>query len=293
MNTIGLLSNLTGKRIIRLAHDIADRLSDRGVTLLLDDDTAGLVDLPTAGCTRPDLVRQVQCLMVLGGDGTLLLGARLAAPLGVPIFGVNLGHLGFLTEVAVPHLFEAIDCLLAGKFVIEERMMLQACVVRDGHVYEPLIGLNDAVITKGAFARMIVFDTMVDGQLFNTYHADGIIISTPTGSTAYSLSAGGPIVLPNLELMVVTPICPHALWARPLVISANSEVQVVLRSKQSEMMLTIDGQHGMRLQFGDLIKIRKAMCVAKFIRLSNQTFFDILKEKLKEGDGTNVQQTAR
>ncbi len=289
MNTIGLLSNLTGERIISLVNDIADWLSDRGVTLLLDDDTAGMVGHPAAGCTRPDLVRQIQCLMVLGGDGTLLHGARLAASLGVPIFGVNLGHLGFLTEVAVPHLFEAIDCLLAGKFAIEERMMLQASVVRDGHVYEPIMGLNDAVITKGAFARMIVFDTMVDGQLFNTYHADGIIISTPTGSTAYSLSAGGPLVLPNLELMVVTPICPHALWARPLVIAANSEVQVVLRSKQGEVMLTIDGQHGMRLQFGDLIKIRKATCVAKFIRLSNQTFFDILKEKLKEGDGTNVQ----
>ncbi|KAF1086522.1 putative inorganic polyphosphate/ATP-NAD kinase [Sporotomaculum syntrophicum] len=288
MNTIGLLSNLTGERITSLVNDISDWLSDRGVTLMLDDDTAGLVGQHAAGCTRPDLVRQIQCLMVLGGDGTLLHGARLAASLGVPIFGVNLGHLGFLTEVTVPHLFEAIDCLLTGKYAIEERMMLQASVVRDGHVYEPIIGLNDAVITKGAFARMIVFDTLVDGQLFNTYHADGIIISTPTGSTAYSLSAGGPLVLPNLELMVVTPICPHALWARPLVIAANSEVQVVLRSKQGEVMLTMDGQHGMRLQFGDLIKVRKATCVAKFIRLSNQTFFDILKEKLKEGDGTNV-----
>ncbi len=288
MNTIGLLSNLTGEKIKHLVSDIDNRLSSRGFALMLDDETARLVDRPAVGCTRLDLVRQVQCLMALGGDGTLLHSARLTAPLGVPIFGVNLGHLGFLTEVAIPQLYEAMECLLAGRYTIEERMMLQASVVRNGHTYEPIIGLNDAVITKGAFARLIGFDTMVDGQLFNTYHADGIIISTPTGSTAYSLSAGGPIVLPDLELMVVTPICPHALWARPLVIAADSEVQVVLRSKLGEVMLTIDGQHGMRLRFGDLIKVRKAMHRAKFIKLSNQTFFDILKEKLKEGDGTNV-----
>ncbi len=288
MNTIGLLSNLTGDKIMHLVSDIDNWLSSRGITLLLDDETAGRIARPTTGCTRLDLVRQVQCMMVLGGDGTLLHSARLAANLGVPIFGVNLGHLGFLTEVAIPHLYDAMECLLAGRYTIEERMMLQASVVRNGHTYEPIIGLNDAVITKGAFARMIVFDTLVDGQLFNTYHADGVIISTPTGSTAYSLSAGGPIVLPDLELMVVTPICPHALWARPLVIAADSEVQVVLRSKLGEVMLTIDGQHGMHLRFGDLIKVRKAMHRAKFIKLSNQTFFDILNEKLKEGDGTNV-----
>jgi len=288
LNTIGLLSNLTGEKIKHLVSDIDNWLSSRGFALMLDDETARLVDRPAVGCTRLDLVRQVHCLMALGGDGTLLHSARLTAPLGVPIFGVNLGHLGFLTEVAIPQLYEAMECLLAGRYTIEERMMLQASVVRNGHTYEPIIGLNDAVITKGAFARLIGFDTMVDGQLFNTYHADGIIISTPTGSTAYSLSAGGPIVLPDLELMVVTPICPHALWARPLVIAADSEVQVVLRSKLGEVMLTIDGQHGMRLRFGDLIKVRKAMHRAKFIKLSNQTFFDILKEKLKEGDGTNV-----
>lgn len=166
--------------------------------------------------------------------------------------------------------------------------MLQAGVVRDGHTYEPVNGLNDAVIAKGAFARMIVFDTMVDGQLFNTYHADGVIISTPTGSTAYSLSAGGPLVVPKLELMLVTPICPHALWARPLVIAADSEVQVTLRSKQGEVMLTMDGQHGMGLKCGDVVNVRKAMHRAKFIKLNNRTFFDILKEKLTEGDGANV-----
>jgi len=293
LNTIGLLSNLTSEKIINLVSDIDNWLSSRGISLLIDDETARLVGRPVVGRTRLDLVSQVQCLMVLGGDGTLLHGARLAAPLDVPIFGVNLGHLGFLTEVAVPNLYESMECLLAGKYRLEERMMLQASVVRNGHTYEPIVGLNDAVITKGAFARMIMFDTMVDGQLFNTYHADGVIISTPTGSTAYSLSAGGPIVSPNLELMVVTPICPHALWARPLVIAADSEVEVLLHSELGEVMLTIDGQHGMRLRLGDMITVRKANYRAKFIRLNNQTFFDILKEKLKEGEGTNVQQKAR
>ncbi|AGL02005.1 NAD(+)/NADH kinase [Desulfoscipio gibsoniae] len=288
MNTIGLLSNLAKEKIIHLVSEIDTWLDNRGVTLLLDDETARQVDRPASGCTRLDLVRQVQCLMVLGGDGTLLHSARLAAPLGVPVFGVNLGHLGFLTEVDKPRLYEAMVCLLTGQYTIEERMMLQARVVRGGQAYEPIIGLNDAVITKGGFARLIVFDTLVDGQLFSTYHADGVIISTPTGSTAYSLSAGGPLVVPKLELMLVTPICPHALWARPLVIAADSEVQVFLRSKQGEMMLTMDGQHGMRLQYGDLVNVCKAPHRAKFIKLNNRTFFDILKEKLREGDGANV-----
>ncbi|TYO95616.1 NAD(+)/NADH kinase [Desulfallas thermosapovorans] len=288
MNTIGLLSNLDKGKIINLVNDIENWLCNRGVALLLDDETATRIGRPLAGFNRREMVRQVECLVVLGGDGTLLHSARLAAPAGVPIFGVNLGRLGFLTEVDIPRLYEAMECLLAGKYTIEERMMLKASVVRDGLTCAPINGLNDAVIAKGAFARMIVFDAMVDGHLFNTYHADGVIISTPTGSTAYSLSAGGPLVVPKLELMLVTPICPHALWARPLVIAADSEVQVTLRSKQGEVMLTMDGQHGMRLQCGDSVIVRRASHRAKFIKLNNRTFFDILKEKLKEGDGAGV-----
>ena len=288
MKTIGLISNLQGIKIATLVRNIDHWFKQRGIELLVDDETARLIERPATGCNRYDLVRRVQCLMALGGDGTLLHSARLTAALGVPIFGVNLGHLGFLTEVAIPYLYQALESLLADNYTIEERMMLQAGVCRNSLVYEPVIGLNDAVITKGAFSRIIAFEIMVDGQLFNTYHADGAIISTPTGSTAYSMSAGGPIVLPNLDLLLMTPICPHSLWARPLVIAADSQVQIKLLSGLGEIMLTIDGQHGMHLRTGDLITISKGKFRAKFIKLSNKTFFQILKEKLKEGKGPSI-----
>ncbi|SFF93775.1 NAD+ kinase [Desulfotomaculum arcticum] len=287
MKTIGLLSNLEKDKIAPLVDEICNWLGNQGITLLKDEKSACGTATGTFVCTRREMVERADCLIVLGGDGTLLHSARLAAPLGVPIFGVNLGRLGFLTEVDKPHIHLALERLLAGQYTIEERMMLEAGVIREGQTYEPVTGLNDAVITKGGFARLIVLDTFVDGQHFNTYHADGVIVATPTGSTAYSLSAGGPLVVPDLDLMVVTPICPHALWARPLVIAAGSEVSVTLLSRQGEVMLTMDGQHGMRLNYGDVIKVRRAEHRARFIKLNNRTFFNILREKLKEGDGKN------
>lgn len=287
MKNIGLLSNLEKDRIAPLVDEICSWLGNQGITLLKDEKSACGTTPGTLVCTRQEMVERADCLIVLGGDGTLLHSARLAAPFGVPIFGVNLGRLGFLTEVDIPHIHLALERLLTGQYTIEERMMLEAGVIREGQPYEPVTGLNDAVITKGGFARLIVLDTFVDGQHYNTYHADGVIVATPTGSTAYSLSAGGPLVVPDLDLMVVTPICPHALWARPLVIAAGSEVRVTLLSRQGEVMLTMDGQHGMRLTYGDIVKVRRAEHRAKFIKLNNRTFFNILREKLKEGDGKN------
>ncbi|WP_027363441.1 NAD(+)/NADH kinase [Desulfotruncus alcoholivorax] len=287
MKTIGLLSNLEKDKIAPLVDEICTWLGNHDITLLKDEKSACGTTRGTFVCSRREMVERADCLIVLGGDGTLLHSARLAAPFGVPIFGVNLGRLGFLTEVDIPHIHLALERLLAGQYTIEERMMLEAGVIREGQPYEPVTGLNDAVITKGGFARLIVLDTFVDGQHFNTYYADGVIVATPTGSTAYSLSAGGPLVVPHLDLMVVTPICPHALWARPLVIAAGSEVRVTLLSRQGEVMLTMDGQHGMRLNYGDIVKVRRAEHRAKFIKLNNRTFFNILREKLKEGDGKN------
>lgn len=284
MKTIGLLSNLNREKIADLVDEIHTWLAAKNVDLLVDDQCAEKIDRRAGVCPRAELVHRSDCLMVLGGDGTLLNSARLAAPSGIPVFGVNMGRLGFLTEVDVPHLYKALELLLAGEYYIEERMMLEAAVTRDSKQSQPLTGLNDAVITKGAFARLIMLDTMVDGRHFNTYNADGVIIATPTGSTAYSLSAGGPLVVPDLDLLLFTPICPHALWARPLVISPHSEVQVTLRSRQGEIMLTVDGQLGMHLQYGDKVRVKRARCRAKFIKLNNQTFFDILREKFKEGD---------
>ena len=278
------MANLDKPRITYLIRDIAAWLQSRGCQLLLDEKTALVTGLESLGRPQETLIAGSDCIMVLGGDGTLLGCARMVASSGVPIAGINLGRLGFLTEVDLHELYPALERMLAGQYIIEERMMLTARVYRDNQEVKVISGLNDTVISKGAFARLIVLKTVVNREVVGDYPADGLIIATPTGSTAYSLSAGGPLVVPNLDLMLVTPICPHTLWARPLVISADSTVEVTLLSRQGEVMLTVDGQHGVRLRTGDRVKVQRAPFKAKFLKLTSRNFFNILWSKLKEGD---------
>ncbi len=195
--------------------------------------------------------------MVLGGDGTLLSMARLVGELGVPILGVNLGGLGFLTALTVDELFPALEAYLAGGLVIEERMMLAATVLREGERLAEYVALNDMVITKSAMSRIIRLEVAVDGQLATAYRADGLIISTPTGSTAYCLSAGGPIVFPTMDAMVLTPICSHTLTNRPIVLPADQRIEVRLLTDQ-DVMLTADGQVGFALKPLDTVEVRRA-----------------------------------
>ncbi|NMA15338.1 MAG: NAD(+)/NADH kinase [Clostridia bacterium] len=230
---------------------------------------------------------KVDMILVLGGDGTLLNTARAAAPYQIPLLGINMGHLGFLTEVELNDMFSSLEKLVAGEFWMEERMMLQCSLVREGSSIVEFLALNDVVLTKGPFSRMILYDIFVDHQFVDNYPADGLIISSPTGSTAYSLSAGGPIVSPDMELMIVTPICPHTLYSRPIVICPNKEVRVVLKSELAEVMLTIDGQHGYRLQREDEIFVQESPLKTRLIRLKSKSFYDILREKLRESGGKN------
>lgn len=224
----------------------------------------------------------IDVLVVLGGDGSLLSAARLAAPLGVPILGVNLGHLGFLSEVEAENVFEAIEAVTAGSYRIEQRMMLDACVERDGEQIGSYTGLNDAVVNKSGFSRMIAFDIVVGSEYVQTIPADGVIVSTPTGSTAYSLSAGGPIVNPLFECLIITPICPHTLYSRSQIIAGDEEVRVVLSSSGRDTVLTVDGQVGYRLRAGDQVRVRKSVHSARFVRLRDHSFYKILREKLRE-----------
>ena len=225
---------------------------------------------------------QTDVLVVLGGDGSLLAAARLAAPLGVPILGVNLGHLGFLSEVEEDNVFQAIETVAAGSFRIEQRMMLDACVQRGGRQVGSYTGLNDAVINKSGFSRMITLDIMVGSEYVQTVPADGVIVSTPTGSTAYSLSAGGPIVNPLFECLIITPICPHTLYSRSQIIAGDEEVRVVLSSSGRDTVLTVDGQVGHSLRAGDEVRVRKSVHTARFVRLRDHSFYKILREKLRE-----------
>lgn len=283
LNTIGILANLHKGSVERLVTDISDWLASRGIEVILQRELAEKLQHRPAGASLEEMMKTIKCLLVFGGDGTILNGARLAAGAGVPLLGVNLGHLGFLSEVDIPEIQASLESIVAGDYRIEERMMIEAEVLRDGNIIEKSMGLNDAVITKGAFARLIFLRIKVNSEQVSTYPTDGIIVSTPTGSTAYSLSAGGPVVTPELDLMLITPICPHALWARPIVISPQCVVEVELLSDKGEVMLTIDGQRGTKLIKNDIVRITRAPFRVKFIRLKTRNFFKLLKQKLREG----------
>ena len=288
MNTIGIIINLAKPEILKITGQIVDWLEEHGKKVLVS--SAGSCDVNDGiiSCSEQELAQQAECVIVLGGDGTLLNCARTIGVLGKPIFGVNLGQLGFLTETELPDLIPALERLISGEFKIEERMMIQAEVFRNGDKICNYYCLNDAVITKGAFARLIRLKTFVNNEYVDIFPADGLIISTPTGSTAYSLSAGGPLVAPNLELMIVTPICPHTLYSRSVVVDRDSEVKVELLGTQAEVMLTIDGQSGLQLIPQDQVVIRKAPFTAKFLKLNQRSFYEILRKKLRESGNTDV-----
>lgn len=258
-----------------------DWLEKRGVQPLVLESTAEMLGCPQRGA-GPHELAEADCLLSLGGDGTLLRAARLVADKGTPILGVNLGHLGFLTEIELNELFPSVERLLAGDFSIEERMMLQSHLWR-GERKTSFIALNDVVITKGAFSRMLKLEVYVGTDYLDTYTADGLIVSSPTGSTAYSLSAGGPLVSPELEVMILTPICPHTLYARPLVVPGDQEIHVKVYTAGAEVMLTVDGQQGMQLNHGDQVVTSRASIPTRLVRLRERSFYSLVREKLREG----------
>jgi NAD+ kinase len=233
----------------------------------------------------PRAIEELDLLLTLGGDGTLLRGARLVAPFGVPVLGVNLGHLGFLTAVGPLEIESALEHLTRGEIVLDERMVLAASAeAADGTVRGRYLALNDAVLHRGGVARMIRMVVHAHDEEVGTYSADGIILATPTGSTAYSLSAGGPIVSPAVDCIVATPICPHTLAVRPLILSAAETVTVEVLSPSEELILTIDGQEGATLVPGDRLKISRAPVPLRLVRFPGQTFFSTLRRKLRWGD---------
>jgi NAD+ kinase len=237
----------------------------------------------TAVAAKSDLPSQCDLIVVLGGDGTLLSVARLVGDLGVPILGVNLGGLGFLTATTLEEMFPAMDRVLAGDIVLDDRMMLAAQVRRRGERLTSHVALNDVVITKSAMSRIINLAVSVEGQHATSYRADGLIISTPTGSTAYSLSAGGPILFPTMDAVVLTPICSHTLTNRPIVLPGSQRVEVTLMTDQ-DVMLTLDGQVGLALREHDTVEVRQAPARIRLVRFPHKDFFSVLRAKLKWGE---------
>lgn len=226
----------------------------------------------------------VEFIVVMGGDGTLLSVARRYGQKGLPILGVNVGGLGFLTEVSLEELYPALEQVLAGHYEVEERMMLSATIFREGQPFWEEAVLNDAVINKGALARIVELPTWIDGEYLTTYRADGLIISTPTGSTAYTLSAGGPIVYPTLRHVLLLPICPHTLSMRPIILPETVTVAVTLDKKAEDVYLTVDGQVGQALQPGDRVEVKCAPHHLKLIKSPRRSHFEVLRAKLGWGE---------
>jgi len=221
--------------------------------------------------------------LVLGGDGTMLAAARAVAQAGIPIMGVNVGALGFLSEVSLEELYPALEALVTNRCQVETRSMIHCHLMRGGERIAHYDAMNDAVVGKSAIARMIEFEVRVDNSFVASYKADGLIVSTPTGSTAYSLAAGGPILAPDVDAFIITPISPHALTHRPLVVKDSSEVRILIKSVGEEAYLTVDGQVGVPVQDGDEATCRKSARQVRLLRLARRTFFDVLRAKLKWG----------
>lgn len=258
-------------------------LEARGITARCDAETAAYT-VGVQAIPREVVAQGSQLMIVLGGDGTLLSAARVVGGRDIPIFAVNMGSLGFLTAITVDEIFPELERALRGEHRIGRRRMLWCEVRRNEKKIADYEALNDAVVTKAHMARMVNLDTFVDGNLVCTYRADGLIISTPTGSTAYSLSAGGPIIYPSVSALTITPICPHMLTNRPVIVPDTSIIEIVCKDTADTAYLTIDGQVGEPLKFGDRIVCKRSETTISLIRPPSQLFFDVLRAKLKWGE---------
>ncbi len=267
----------------RLARDLATWLRRRGIQADIDEDTARSLGR-SGGIPRGSLPKGTDLVVVAGGDGTLLSVARSAGPSAIPILSVNFGGLGFLTELQPDELYPCLTRVLRGEYAIEERLCLRVRYRGAEHSPSEHAVLNDVVITKSALARMITLDVRVDDDEVATYTSDGLILSTPTGSTAYNLSAGGPILDPHMKALVLAPICPHTMTYRPLVVPGSVRVKVTLRAQDEDAHLTLDGQVGFPMKNGDSITVDSRARPVRLVRVAERSFFEVLRKKLRWGE---------
>ncbi|HTW47790.1 MAG TPA: NAD(+)/NADH kinase, partial [Acidobacteriaceae bacterium] len=273
MQRAAIISKPQNEELQRTLPELVLWLRGHGYEPLLDPVSANYV-MDERVCPRPEMAeKKPDLVIVLGGDGTLLAAARVFARIGVPILSVNLGGLGFLTEVPLSDLYKHLEAFNTNCCAIDSRVMLHSELWRDGQLHREHDVLNDVVIAKGAIARMGHFSVEVDGQLAASFRADGIIVATPTGSTAYSLAAGGPVLIPGVDTLIVTPICPHQLTLRPLVVPGKSHIQVRVEGVPDQTFLTVDGQEAIQLRVGDELRCRRSEYCVKLIRLNHGGFF--------------------
>jgi NAD+ kinase len=278
-----IISRPARAEVARTVPQLLEWLHKHGYTVIVDQETAKFSDgekvVPRAQMSSQPL----DLVVVLGGDGTLLSAARATAPVDVPLLGVNLGSLGFLTDVPLSSLFPMLDQIAQGKAAVEQRSLMQCELLRGQEVLGNYLVFNDAVVNKTALARLNNYDLFIDKVFVSSYRADGMIVATPTGSTAYSLSAGGPVLMPTVNAFVITPVAPHSLTHRPLVVPDSVEVELLLRSDKEVAYLSLDGQPGLDLCDGDRVRCRRSKHSVSLFR-TDHDFFHVLRTKLKWGE---------
>ena len=282
---VGVIGHSRYEQLEATLGRVREYAASRGVAFLFEEELLGSHGMEGVAPLRPEDLPDLDLLLTLGGDGTLLRGARQVARHGTPVLGANFGHVGFLTSAAPEELVGAQALARSGEIWLDERMMLDVrAESQDGAACGEFLALNDVVLHKGGVARMIRLEVGANGHMVGSYSADGIILATPTGSTAYSLSAGGPIVAPSVDCIIATPICPHTLAVRPLVLPASETVTVDVLTPSGELLLTIDGQEDAHLAPGDRVVVRRAPWPVRLVRFHGQTFFSTLRRKLGWGD---------
>lgn len=283
MKRVGVFTKRNHPEAVEIARQVTDWLQERGIEVFHDKALAE--DLGTVqGYPGGSIPAMVNLIVVLGGDGTLISVARKVGDLRTPILGVNLGSLGFLTEITLQEIFPVLEQVVRGDFTVSSRMMLDAVVRREGREVGRYRVLNDVVINKGALARIIDMEASVDDVYLTTFKADGLIISTPTGSTGYSLAAGGPIIYPDLDCLVMAPICPHMLTNRPIIVSDKTIIRVEVKFQDQDVVFTADGQVGMPLQGGDVVEVRRSRSCTLLVKSPTKDYFQVLRTKLRWGE---------
>lgn len=283
MQTIGFIVKKNRPHSLEQLKSAVALLQRKGIAVLIEDSVAPFGD-GMRFCPRREVIAGSDMLLVFGGDGTLLSVAREPGAESVPVLAVNLGGLGFLTETRAQELQGMLERVCAGEYAIERRIMLDVSLVRDGGGEQRYRVLNDAVINKSALARIIDIETLVDGEYLTTYKSDGLIVSTPTGSTGYFLSAGGPVIYPDLALISLAPICPHTLSQRPIILNDASVITLVLKTPEEDVHLTMDGQVGERLHAGDAVHVRRSSAALQLVTSPFRNYFEVLREKFRWGE---------
>lgn len=282
MKKVGVFAKRNNPDAAELAGRVGNWLEEKGVEVVFEQHLAA--DQGRKGLPEGEIPALVDMIVVLGGDGTLISVARAVGSLETPILGVNLGSLGFLTEITRQELFQTLESILAGHYSVSDRLKLEAVVRRDSTDVDTYPVLNDVVINKGALARIIDMEVYVNESYLTTFKADGLIISSPTGSTAYNMAAGGPIICPGTDCFVITPICPHMLTNRPMIVSADSVIRIEVKFADEDVVLTADGQVGMSLDGGDVVEVRRSNSRTRLILGPDKEYFEVLRAKLRWGE---------